>query len=63
MQRVELPNGTTLLVKRIATSPTVVITMYGLGGVTAEDAKVNGLGDSSTAILPLLTQDRSAAAT
>src|SRR5207253_1251294 len=61
VQRVELPNGTILLVKRIATSPTVVITMYGLGGVTAEDAKVNGLGNLTMEMLMRGTKTRSAA--
>ena len=41
----ELDNGTVLLTKRISTSPLVVIRTYGLGGVTAEDEKTNGLGE------------------
>src|SRR5678810_753028 len=36
--RLELPNGTILLHKRIATSPLVEIRMYSLGGLSAEDA-------------------------
>src|SRR5204863_3006140 len=36
--RVELPNGTILLHKRIATVPLVEIKLYSLGGVSDEDA-------------------------
>ena len=52
VERIVLDNGTVLLVKRIATTPRVEIQMYSLGGVTAEDAKTNGLGNI-TMKLPL----------
>ncbi len=42
--RVELPNGTILLHKRMANSPLVEIKMFALGGLTDEDAKNNGIG-------------------
>ena len=58
--RAELDNGTVLLVKRISTSPTVVMTMYAMGGLTAEDAKTNGLGNLTMSMLARGTQTRSA---
>jgi zinc protease len=61
VQRVELPNGTILLVKRVATSPTVVMSMFSLGGVTAEDARTNGLGSMTMEMLMRGTKTRSAA--
>jgi zinc protease len=58
--RVELNNGITLLHKRIATSPLVVMTMSSLGGVSAEDAKTNGIGNLTMELLPRGTKTRSA---
>jgi zinc protease len=58
--RTDLGNGTILLVKRISTSPTVVINMYGLGGVTTEDAKTNGLGNLTMSMLTRGTKTRNA---
>ncbi len=58
VERVELPNGMILLVKRVATSPTVVMSMYSLGGVTAEDAKTNGLGSLTMQMLMRGTKTR-----
>jgi len=58
--RVELSNGTILLHKRITTSPLVVIHMYALGGLTAEDAKTNGIGNLTMNLLPRGTATRSA---
>jgi zinc protease len=58
--RTQLDNGTILLTKRITTSPLVVIQMYTLGGVTAEDAKTNGLGNLTMQMLPRGTTTRSA---
>ncbi len=52
MVRAELDNGTTLLLKRITTTPMVVMQMYALGGITAEDAKTNGLGNLTMQMLP-----------
>ena len=60
VERVELPNGTILLVKRVPTSPTVVMSMYSLGGVTAEDAKTNGIGSLTMEMLMRGTTTRSA---
>jgi zinc protease len=58
--RVELEDGTVLLTRRISTSPTVTIQLYSLGGVTAEDAKTNGLGNLAMEMLPRGTKTRSA---
>jgi zinc protease len=58
--RSELPNGTILLTKRIATSPLVVMQMLSLGGLTAEDDKTNGLGNLTMEMLPRGTKTRSA---
>jgi zinc protease len=58
--RVELPNGAILLHKRIATLPLVEIKMFSLGGVTAEDAKTNGLGNLAMEMLPRGTKTRTA---
>ena len=58
--RTDLGNGTVLLVKRISTSPTVVINMYGLGGVTAENAKTNGLGNLTMSMVTRGTKTRNA---
>jgi zinc protease len=45
VQRFVLDNGTVLLVKRFTNTPLVTVRMYSLGGVTAEDAATNGLGN------------------
>jgi len=58
--RSELPNGTILLTKRISTSPLVAIQMFSLGGLAAEDAKTNGLGNMTMEMLPRGTKSRSA---
>ena len=58
--RAELDNGTVLLLKRISTSPLVVMQMYSLGGVTAEDAKNNGIGNLTMDLLTRGTKTRSA---
>ncbi len=42
--RIVLPNGTVLLVKRMGTSPMVSIQMMALGGLSVEDEKNNGIG-------------------
>ena len=44
IHKVVMKDGTTLLLKRVPTAPIVSIRMYSLGGLTAEDAKTNGLG-------------------
>ncbi|HEX3358394.1 MAG TPA: pitrilysin family protein [Tepidisphaeraceae bacterium] len=58
--RVELENGTVLIHKQIATTPLVTISLYSLGGLTAEDAKTNGLGNLTMQMLPRGTTKRSA---
>jgi zinc protease len=58
--RVELENDVTLLLKRVPTSPIVVMNMYGLGGLTAEDAKTNGLGNLTMNTLSRGSKSRSA---
>ncbi|HEV2293366.1 MAG TPA: pitrilysin family protein [Tepidisphaeraceae bacterium] len=58
--RTELSNGTILLHKRITTSPLVVMHMYALGGLTAEDVKTNGIGNLTMNLLPRGTTTRSA---
>ncbi len=60
VRRVELDNGTTLLVKRVATAPMVSIDMYALGGLSAEDATTNGIGNLAMQVLPRGTTTRSA---
>jgi zinc protease len=60
IQRVELNNGVILLLKKITTSPLVVMNMYSLGGVTAEDDATNGLGNLTMQLLPRGTTTRSA---
>ncbi|MGA2232686.1 MAG: insulinase family protein, partial [Tepidisphaeraceae bacterium] len=45
VQRFVLDNGTVLLLKRFTNTPLVTVRMYSLGGVTAEDASTNGLGN------------------
>jgi zinc protease len=58
--RTVLDNGLIVLHKRIATTPLVNVNMYALGGVTAEDASTNGLGNLAMATLPRGTATRSA---
>ncbi len=58
--RVEMENGTVLLHKRIATSKLVAINFYSLGGISAEDAKTNGIGNLTMEMLPRGTTTRTA---
>ena len=58
VSRTELDNGTVLLLKRISTSPLVVVQMYSVGGITSEDAKTNGLGNLTMLTLPRGTATR-----
>jgi zinc protease len=60
VQRTVLDDGTVLLVKRIPTSPLVAVQMYALGGLTAEDAKTNGLGNLTMHMLTRGTKTRNA---
>jgi zinc protease len=59
-QRFVLSNGTILLTKQFATTPLVSVRMYALGGVTAEDAATNGLGNLAMDLVPRGTTTRSA---
>lgn len=58
--RAELEDGTILLLKRVDTAPVVSIQLYSLGGVTAEDAKTNGLGNLAMQTVDRGTKTRSA---
>jgi zinc protease len=58
--RTVLDNGIVLIHKRITTTPLININMYALGGVTAEDAATNGLGNLAMATLRRGTKSRSA---
>lgn len=60
VQRTALDDGTVLLVKRISTSPLIAVQMYATGGVTAEDAKTNGLGNLTMHVLTRGTKTRTA---
>jgi zinc protease len=61
VKRVELPDGTILLTKRISTSPLVVMQTYMLGGLTRETtAATNGTGNLVMEMLPRGTKTRSA---
>jgi zinc protease len=60
VQRIELDNGTIVLLKRIATSPLVNINMYSLGGVTTEDDANNGIGNLTMQMLSRGTTTRNA---
>jgi zinc protease len=58
--RLELKDGTIVLLKRITTSPVVSIKMYSLGGLTAEDASTNGIGSLTMQAISRGTATRSA---
>ena len=60
VKKTVLPDGTILLTKRISTSPLVVMQSYALGGLTAEDAKTNGLGNLTMQMLSRGTKTRDA---
>jgi zinc protease len=60
VSRTVLDDNTVLLVKRIATTPRVTVQMYALGGLTAEDAKTNGLGNLAMQMILRGTKTRSA---
>jgi zinc protease len=55
-----LDNGLIVLHRRITTTPLISINMYALGGVTAEDASNNGVGNLAMSMLPRGTSTRSA---
>jgi zinc protease len=56
----QLDNGTTLLTKRISTTPLVTVQLYSLGGLTAEDEKTNGLGNLAMQLVTRGTRTRNA---
>lgn len=58
--RIELKDGTVVLLKRVATAPVVSMQLYSLGGVTAEDATNNGIGNLTMELVPRGTTTRSA---
>jgi zinc protease len=58
--RVELGDGTVVLLKRVATSPVVAVQLYSKGGLTAEDAASNGLGNLVMECVPRGTTKHSA---
>ena len=60
VRRTVLDDGTIVLLKRVATSPLVSIRMFALGGMTAEDAKTNGLGNLTMNLAMRGTTTRSA---
>jgi zinc protease len=60
VRRVTLDNGTILLLKRLTTAPLVTIQAFSLGGLTAEDAKTNGLGNLTLELAMRGTKNRSA---
>jgi len=60
VERVVLDNGTVVLIKKMTASPIVSINMYALGGVSAEDAKTNGLGNLTMEMLSRGTKSKNA---
>ena len=58
--RLELVDGTVVLLKRVATAPVVSMQLYSLGGLTTEDAKTNGLGNLAMEAVSRGTKTRSA---
>jgi zinc protease len=58
--RTVLPNGLIVIHRRITTTPLVQISMYALGGLTAEDSSSNGLGNLAMALLRRGTTTRTA---
>jgi zinc protease len=58
--KVELSGNLTVLLKRVDQAPIVVISMYSLGGLTAENAQTNGLGNLAMRLATRGTKNRSA---
>lgn len=58
--KIDLDENTVLLTKRITTTPLVVMQMYSLGGLTAEDEKTNGLGNLTMQMLARGTRKHTA---
>jgi zinc protease len=58
--KLELNDGTTVLLRRVDQAPVVVMSMYSLGGLSAEDGKTNGLGNLAMKLVPRGTKSRSA---
>ena len=59
VERFELKDGTVVLLKRVATAPVVSLQLYSLGGVTAEEASNNGIGNLTMQAVPRGTTTRS----
>jgi zinc protease len=57
VQRIVLPNNAVLLLKRITTTPLVSINVYSLGGLSAETAANNGIGNMAMFACPRGTHD------
>ncbi len=60
VHRTVLDNGVVLLTKHVGTSPIVVMNMFSLGGVTAEDRQTNGVGNLAMEMLVRGTTSKSA---
>lgn len=60
VRRTVLSNGTILLLKQLPTAPVVSMQMYALGGLTAEDAGDNGIGNLTMDMLMRGTQSKTA---
>ncbi|QOV90538.1 M16 family metallopeptidase [Humisphaera borealis] len=58
--KIDLDENTVLLARRITTTPLVVMQLYTLGGLTAEDEKTNGLGNLTMQMVSRGTKARSA---
>ena len=60
VKSLELQDGTTVLLKRVATAPVVSVQLYSLGGLTVEDDDTNGLGNLAMSCLERGTQTQNA---
>lgn len=60
VRKIELGDGTIVLLKSVPTSPMVSVQMFALGGLTAENAKTNGLGNLTMLLAMRGTKTRSA---
>jgi zinc protease len=58
--RIVLENNVVVLLKRTTTTPLVSVRMYALGGMTAESAGDNGIGNLAMEMLPRGTKTQSA---
>ena len=58
--KIDLDENTVLLTKQITTTPLIVIQLYTIGGLTAEDDKTNGLGNLTMQMIARGTKGKSA---